>query len=53
MVVRSFVRKSVVISGGFQTSNRREKVFQWVSHEAGKIFFVSFGKASFFFGESK
>ena len=47
------VRKSVVISGGFQTSNRREKVFQWVSHEAGKIFFVSFGKASFFFGESK
>ena len=40
MVVRSFVRKSVVILGGFQTSKWREKVFQWVSHEAG-IFFLS------------
>ena len=45
MVVRSFVRKSVVILGGFETSKWREKVFQWVSHEAGKIFFVNFGKA--------
>ena len=45
MVVRSFVRKSVVILGGFETSKWREKVFQWVSHEAGKFFFVNFGKA--------
>ena len=30
-----------------------KKILQWVPPEAGKKFVVSFGKASFLFGESK